>query len=87
MVVENGYVRLEGGTVPVFASPDVTWDGTILTYGANEYVAVEEIILGGGEYPAAIRNPAVPTECGDGPAWSVARAVDGARSDPSAVGD
>ena len=60
----------------MFASEDVTWDGTTLTYGTKSYAAGDEIVLGGGEYPADLSASVIPPECGDGPGWGVARSVD-----------
>ncbi|HEV7951070.1 MAG TPA: hypothetical protein VGP24_15000 [Glaciihabitans sp.] len=79
----DGCLRLADGTIPVFASDDVTWDGTTLGYRGKQYVVGNTILLGGGERATDAQAESVPSGCGEGRIWGVARTVDTPIADPS----
>ena len=79
LAFENGCVRLDDGTVPVFADAAAKWDGTTLTWRGVEYRVGDKISFGGAILTDEQRKALVPDSCGAGQGWSVGTAGYGAK--------
>ena len=72
LVFENGCVRLENGTIPLFPEDETSWDGEVLVLNGVTYRMGDTIDVGGGETTRDVSTADVPDSCGDGPLWVVA---------------
>jgi hypothetical protein len=72
LVFENGCVRLENGTIPLFPEDEISWDGEVLVLNGVTYQMGDTIDVGGGETSRDVSTADVPDRCGDGPLWVVA---------------
>lgn len=72
LVFENGCVRFENGTIPLFPDDETSWDGETLTLGGVDYDLGDTIEVGGGETNRDTTSADVPERCGDGPLFVVA---------------
>jgi hypothetical protein len=72
LVFENGCVRLENGTIPLFPDDETSWDGETLTLRGVDYELGDTIEVGGGETNRDTTSADVPERCGDGPLFVVA---------------
>jgi hypothetical protein len=71
LVFENGCVRLENGTIPLFPRNKTSWDGDVLVLDGVTYRIGDTIEVGGGEASRETSTADVPDRCGDGPLWVV----------------
>lgn len=72
LVFENGCVRFENGTIPLFPKEETSWDGKNLVLNGVTYQMGDTIDVGGGEATRDDSTAHVPDRCGDGPLWVVA---------------
>ena len=74
LVFEDGCLRLEGGTIPIFPDDSVAWDDISLTLDGRRYLLVDEIGFGGGlTVPASDWSgpTPIPKSCSGGYVWVV----------------
>lgn len=72
LVFEDGCVRFENGTIPIFPADETSWDGEELVFDGVTYRMGDTLEVGGGQGSRDTTTADVPARCGDGTLWGVA---------------